>query len=134
MDNILKYLEESAWYKGRSIDVSFVNDDLKQAGLFLMNDTVSNFLKEFLYVELNLPYGYHLRFSIDDAIRFVDAKMLDTLREITKDFLVPIGIFHDGVALLFMSYGGIFYMLYNNEVTFLGNNLQTLMNYLKPAS
>jgi hypothetical protein len=128
MTIIEEQIQESAWYQGRNVDISFVGEDLKRANIYPTNEKVANFLIEFIFIELILPRSYHVRFNIDDTIRFIDRKLIETLNEIAKDILVPISIINEGSALLFMSYCGNFYMLLSNELHLLGSNM---VNFLE---
>ncbi len=129
MNNIKKYLEESSWYKGRQKDISYLNEELAKNELDPLNKIISNFLQEFHYVNLNLPNGYDIHINVDDTLLYIGKEIVSLVKSVIKEPLIPIGMIHEGSAILFMSNSGKISMLTDGKGLFLiGNNFETALN------
>jgi hypothetical protein len=129
----VKSLKESAWYDGRKVDISHVADDLKREGLYPLNDKVSAFLEEYHYVTLDSPKGFSIQINVDDSLQGVSISLLEKIKSLLNDFVVPIGLIHCGYNALLMTYAGSFYTVIENELIFLGNDLPSLFGTISAS-
>lgn len=126
MDKIKHLLEEAGWYEGRRVDIEYMIDDLRKAGLTIPNDLISELLTEFWNLELNFilsdGLSSNIRLNIEEAMMGIMIEELEKLQRATNDKLVPAGLIHFESALLFVSYSGKFYMIVERQMFLIGQN------------
>lgn len=128
-------LENAGWYFKRRIDISYMIEELREAGFETTNLHIHNFLKEFgnLNIEYKTPNEEFSNIKINiEALYQIDKRDVDKISIHLQDKLIPVGSIHEDSALLFTSNLGMFYMATEGKVYKIGSNffdaLSTIIN------
>lgn len=119
-------LNESAWYQGREISISYMVEDLQREGFVIPNTLIENLLKEFWNNELkfrtqNDMYG-NIRLNIDAAISKIDDVTIVKYELLAKEKLMPCGTIYFDTGLLFISNSENIFLMNEGHFYKIGSN------------
>lgn len=125
-------IEEAGWYEGRSIDIDYMLEELKNSG-YIVNPVIVGLLKEFwnLNLEFIAPDGRfnNIRLNVE-AASYYSKKDLEKISAYLQEEIIPVGEIHEGAATLLVSASGKFYMISDNGFFKIGDNFPQALDVI----
>lgn len=118
-------MEQSAWYTGRSIDISYILEEAENFGKPIKGDNLKRFLAEFgnNEIEFTTPGNTfsNIRVNIDAMFDFTLTE-LNKIGSALNDEVIPVGYVHYDAGILLMGEMSGFYMINNDDLYKIGND------------
>lgn len=118
-------MEESAWYAGRKIDISYMLEEAENFGKPIKGDNLKQFFLEFgnNEIEFTTPRNTFSNVRVNiDAIFDYTLEELHKIDSFLNDEIIPVGYIHYESGFLLMGEISGFYMMNSDALYKIGNN------------